>query len=304
MQPMTGAMQDLNDLYFFAAVVENGGFSAAGRALGLPKSRLSKRVARLEERLGVRLLQRTTRQFVVTETGERFYAHCRAMLEEAQAAQDAIDTLRSEPHGTVRISCPVALARTTIAPILPDFLAQYPKVRVRLLASDRRVDLIGEGFDIAVRVRSRLDSDATLIVREFGRSSMVPVASPDFLRDRGRPDSPAELATMPTLSIYEHNGAHVWSLVNEKGDAQEVEVQPRLVSGEFAVLLEAAYQGAGIALLPESACTLALTEGRLERVLPEWNGPLGRMHFVYPSRRGLLPGVRAMVDFLAERLPQ
>jgi len=303
MQPMTGAMQDLNDLYFFAAVVENGGFSAAGRALGLPKSRLSKRVARLEERLGVRLLQRTTRQFVVTETGERFYTHCRAMIEEAQAAQDAIDTLRSEPHGTVRISCPVALARNTVGPILPDFLAQYPKVRVRLLASDRRVDLIGEGFDIAIRVRTKLDTDATLIVREFGRSSMVLVASPDFLRANDHPDSPAALTSLPTLSLYEHDGVHAWSLVDEKDQRQDVEIQPRLVSGEFTVLLEAACRGAGIALLPEMTCAGPLADGRLERVLPAWKGPLGIMHFVYPSRRGLLPGVRAMVDFLAERLP-
>lgn len=303
MQPMTGAMQDLNDLYFFAAVVESGGFSAAGRALGLPKSRLSKRVARLEERLGVRLLQRTTRQFVVTETGERFYAHCRAMIEEARAAQDAIDTLRSEPHGTVRISCPVALARNTVGPILPDFLAQYPKVRVRLLASDRRVDLIGEGFDIAVRVRAKLDTDATLIVREFGCSNMVLVASPDFLRAHGHPDTPAALTSLSTLSLYEHDGVHAWSLVDEEDQRQDVEIQPHLVSGEFAVLLEAACQGVGVALLPESTCTATLADGRLERVLPTWKGPLGRMHFVYPSRRGLLPGVRAMVDFLAERLP-
>src|SRR5699024_8769236 len=149
----------------FAAVVEHGGFSAAGRALGVPKSRLSKRVAQLEERLGVRLLQRTTRKFVVTETGERFYAHCRAMLEDAQAAHDAIDMLQAEPHGMVRLSCPVALSRTLLAPILPEFLARYPKLRVHLLASDRRVDLLEEGVDIAIRVRFKFDTDANLIVR-------------------------------------------------------------------------------------------------------------------------------------------
>ena len=122
MHEQRGALQDLNDLYFFAAVAENGGFSAAGRALGVPKSRLSKRVAQLEERLGVRLLQRTTRRFVVTEVGERFLGHCRAVLEEAQAAQDAVDELRAEPHGVVRISCPTSLAQTMLAELLPDFL--------------------------------------------------------------------------------------------------------------------------------------------------------------------------------------
>ncbi|HTH67766.1 MAG TPA: LysR family transcriptional regulator, partial [Rhodanobacter sp.] len=152
MTVLGGALQDLNDLYFFAAVVEHGGFSAAGRALGVPKSRLSKRVAQLEERLGVRLLQRTTRRFVVTEVGERFYAHCRAVLEEAQAAQDAVDELRAEPRGMVRLSCPVSLAQTVMAYVLPDFLALYPKMQVRVLSSDRRVDVIGEGYDLAIRV--------------------------------------------------------------------------------------------------------------------------------------------------------
>ena len=135
MYPLSGTLQDLNDLYFFAAVVEYQGFSAAGRALGIPKSRLSKRIAQLEERLGVRLLQRTTRRFVVTEVGERFYAHCRAVLEEARAAQDAVDELRAEPRGMVRLSCPVSLTQTMLADVLPDFLLQYPKVQVRVMAT-------------------------------------------------------------------------------------------------------------------------------------------------------------------------
>ncbi|HET6586841.1 MAG TPA: LysR substrate-binding domain-containing protein [Oleiagrimonas sp.] len=303
MQTMTGALQDLNDLYFFAAVVENGGFSAAGRALGIPKSRLSKRVAQLEERLGVRLLQRTTRKFVVTETGERFYEHCRAVLEEARAAQDAVDAVRAEPRGMVRISCPVSLARSLLAPILPDFLAEHPKVQVRLLASNRRVDLIDEGYDIAIRVRFKLDTDATLIVREFGMSSMILVAGSALWEQFERPQTPADLSALPTLSMNEQGGAQTWELMHTNGDKAHVDVTPRLVSGEFAVLLEAAQRGMGVALLPESVCARFLEEGRLERLLPDWSGPQGTMHFVYPSRRGLLPAVRALVDFLAERLP-
>ncbi len=301
---MSGALQDLNDLYFFAAVVEHGGFSAAGRALGLPKSRLSKRVSQLEERLGVRLLQRTTRKFVVTETGERFYEHCRAVLEEARAAQEAVDAIRAEPRGVVRVSCPVSLARSVLAPILPDFLRAHPQVQVRLLASNRRVDLIGEGYDIAIRVRFKLDSDATLILREFGQSSVILVAHPDLWKTHPRPQSPQDLAQLPALSMDEHDGIQRWSLVHADGGTTEVEIQPRLVSGEFAVLMEAACQGMGVALLPESVCERPIAAGCLERVLPEWGGPEGTMHFVYPSRRGLLPGVRALVDFLAERLPQ
>lgn len=304
MTMLSGALQDLNDLYFFAAVVDNGGFSAAGRALGVPKSRLSKRVAQLEERLGVRLLQRTTRRFVVTEVGERFYGHCRAVLEEAQAAQDAVDELRAEPRGVVRLSCPVSLAQTVLAYLLPDFLALYPKMQVRLMSGNRRVDVIGEGYDLAIRVRSKLDTDANLVIRSFGQATTTLVASPALMKALGRPTTPAELAKLPALSMREHEGAQVWELIDAQGSQVNVEVQARLVTGDFAVLLESARRGLGVALLPEFVCAPAIAAGELEVVLPEWSVPEGIMHFVYPSRRGMLPGVRALIDFLAERLPK
>ncbi len=304
MPVLSGALQDLNDLYFFAAVVEHGGFSAAGRALGVPKSRLSKRVAQLEERLGVRLLQRTTRRFMVTEVGERFYTHCRAVLEEAQAAQDAVDELRAEPRGVVRLSCPISLAQTVLAYLLPDFLARYPKLQVRVLSSDRRVDVIGEGYDLAIRVRSKLDTDANLVVRNFGQARTCLVASPALLDAHGRPGVPDELSGLPALSMREHEGAQVWELVDAHGERTNVEIQARLITGDFAVLLESARRGLGVALLPEFVCAPAISAGELEVVLPGWSEPEGIMHFVYPSRRGMLPGVRALVDYLAEHLPE
>jgi DNA-binding transcriptional LysR family regulator len=303
MAAVGGALQDLNDLYFFAAVVEHHGFSAAGRALGIPKSRLSKRVAQLEDRLGVRLLQRTTRRFVVTEVGERFYAHCRAVLEEAQAAQDTVDELRAEPRGVVRVSCPVALAQTVLAYLLPDFLAQYPRVQVRVLSSDRRVDVISEGIDLAIRVRNKLDTDANLVIRSFGQSRTLLVASPGLLDTLGRPVVPDDLVKLPALSMREHEGAQLWGLIGANAAHVNVAVQARLICGDFAVLLESARRGLGVALLPEFVCAPAVTSGELEVVLPQWSAPEGTMHFVYPSRRGMLPGVRALVEFLAERLP-
>jgi len=303
MSVLDGALQDLNDLYFFASVVEHGGFSAAGRALGIPKSRLSKRIAQLEDRLGVRLLQRTTRRFVVTEVGERFYTHCRAVLEEARAAQDAVDELRTEPRGVVRVSCPNSLAQTIVAHVLPDFLAQHPKVQVRLQATNRRVDLIGEGVDVAIRVRAKLDTDATLVMRTFGQSRVLIVASPKLLEQTGRPKLPADLSTIPALAMNEHEGAHSWELLGADNERVVVDIQPRLICGDFSVLLESARRGIGVTLLPEFVCAPAITNGDLEVLLPDWSVPEGTMHFVYPSRRGLLPGVRAFVDFLAERLP-
>ncbi|WP_329740561.1 LysR substrate-binding domain-containing protein [Dyella sp. A6] len=304
MTVLDGALQDLNDLYFFAAVVDHGGFSAAGRALGIPKSRLSKRVAQLEDRLGVRLLQRTTRRFVVTEVGERFYSHCRAVLEEARAAQEAVDELRAEPRGVVRITCPVSLAQTVLARVLPDFMVRYPKLQVRVQATNRRVDLISEGIDLAIRVRTKLDTDANMIVRSFGLSRVLPVASPVLLKAHGRPEQPADLSRLPALSMQEHEGAQIWELIDADGQRVNVELQARLISGDFAVLLEAARRGMGVTMLPEFVCAPAIAQGELEVLLPEWSAPDGTMHFVYPSRRGMLPGVRALVDYLAERLPE
>ncbi|HJR11856.1 MAG TPA: LysR substrate-binding domain-containing protein [Rhodanobacteraceae bacterium] len=297
---LAGALPDLNDLYFFAAVVEYGGFSAASRALNVPKSRLSKRVSQLEDGLGVRLLQRTTRKFVVTEAGERFYRHCQAMLAEARAAAEDVAALRGEPSGLVRLSCPVSLAQSLLAPLLPAFLSRHPQVQLRVLSSNRRVDVIGEGFDIAIRVRDKLDSDAELVARSFGPKRVVLVASPAFLAEHGEPRSPQDLSALPVLSLFEQEGEQNWELYDGTCAKTTVPVRPRLVSGEFRVLIEAAMQGIGIAWVPEQSCIEELRDGRLRVVLPDWGLPQGILHIVYPSRRGMLPAVRALVDFLAD----
>ncbi|HEY6598108.1 MAG TPA: LysR family transcriptional regulator, partial [Pseudomonadales bacterium] len=147
-------MQDLNDLYYFAEVVDHGGFAPAGRALGVAKSKLSRRIALLEERLGVRLLQRSTRRFAVTEVGQTYYAHCKAMLVEAQSAQEAIELTRAEPCGVVSITCPVALLDARVATMLATFLARYPRIELHLEATNRRVDVVSEAVDVAIRVRA------------------------------------------------------------------------------------------------------------------------------------------------------
>lgn len=293
-----GMLPDLNDFYFFAAVVEHGGFSAAGRALNVPKSRLSKRVSLLEEGLGVRLLHRTTRKFVVTEAGERFFRHCQAMLAEARAATEDAVSLGGEARGLVRLSCPVSLVQSVLAPVLPDFLARHPQVQLRVFSSNRRVDVIGEGFDVAVRVRDKLDTDAELVARSFGPKRVVLVASPDFLARHGEPRTPQDLSNLPLLSVFEHEGEQTWELFDAACDKTVLHVQPRLISGEFQLLIEAALQGVGIAWVPESSCVDELRSGRLRVVLPDWGLPQGILHIVYPSRRGMLPAVRALVDFL------
>jgi len=294
-------MRDLNDLSFFAAVVANGGFSAASRALGIPKSRISRRVAALEGRLGVRLLERSTRRFNVTDVGQDVYRHARAALAEAEAIEDVVSRLKAEPQGLVRISCPQGADRL-LAAELPRFLARHPRLRLQVIVSNRRVDLIEEAVDVAIRVREKLDTDAELQVRIVGRSSLMLVASPAFLDAHGRPGTPAELASRPTLSQTERSGLDRWTLVDDGGAEAVVVHEPRLSSGEFAILRQAAIEGVGIAFLAEYACREPLSDGRLERVLPTWGGREALLHLVFTSRRGLLPGVRAVIDFLAEVL--
>lgn len=171
------------------------------------------------------------------------------------------------------------------------------------MATDRRVDVVGEGIDVAIRVRDRLDTDTGLVVRSFGRSRFVPVATPGLLDRLGRPTVPAELARFPALSIYEHAGAQGWDLVDVEDNHVHVEMLPRVICGDFSLLLESARRGMGVAMLPEWVSAPLLGNGQLALALPGWSSPQGIMHFIYPSRRGLLPGVRALVEFLAEHLP-
>ncbi|MCC8361580.1 LysR family transcriptional regulator [Lysobacter sp. A6] len=297
-------MQDLNDLYYFSAVVDNGGFAAAERALGIPKSRLSRRISALENELGVRLLQRSTRRFAVTDVGSAVHRHAQTMLEEAKAAREVVDRLSSEPRGTIRLSLPVSIAQEMIPKLMPEFLAKYPQVRVQLHVSNRRVDVINEGFDLAIRVRNKLDDDGSLVMRTFGQIQELLVASPGYLDRMGRPKDPDDLKEHVTLSMSEDEARQRWDLQDAGGDTRRVELKPRLAGFDFPMLMALARQGIGITMLPETVCAEAIRNGELEVVLPNWRLPQGIAHLVFASRRGLLPAVRAMIDFLAERMPQ
>lgn len=294
---------DLNDLQFFAMVVEHGGFAAAERALGVPKSRLSRRIAQLESDLGVRLLQRSTRKFAVTEVGQSVYRHAQTMLAEAQAAREAVDRVSAAPRGIIKVSCPVALAQELLAPLLPGFMKQHPQVRIQLHVSNRRVDVIQEGFDVALRVRSQLTDDGEMVARSFGQLRELLVASPRYLDRVGRPKQPSDLAGHTTLSMSEDDARQRWTLHGPEGQVQRVDLTPALMAQDFPLLLAGARDGLGVVLLPELSCAEAIRQGELEVVLPDWNLPQGICHAIYPSRRGLLPAVRAFIDFLADTLP-
>lgn len=294
-------LRDLNDLNFFAAVVSHGGFSAAARALNLPKSRISRRIAVLETQLGVRLIERSTRRFSVTEVGRDIYRHARAAIDEAHSIEEVANRMKSEPQGLVRISIPQDLERMLAAP-LPALLARFPRLRVQVIVLNRRVDLIEEGIDIAVRVRQSLDSDSDLQVKMIGRTGRILVASPVFVSAHPVPVTPQDIATLPTLSHTERPGLDRWTLFDSEKNEEVVAHEPRLAASGLSTLQRAALGGAGIAFLPEVTCRDALRDGTLVRILPDWSGREEILHLIFISRRGLLPGIRAVIDFAAEAL--
>ena len=296
-------MQPLEGFYYFTQVIDHGGFARAARALGIPKSRLSRHVMALEAKLNVRLVNRSTRRFVVTEVGQEVYRHATAMLAEADAALEAVEFARAEPRGTLRVSSPVALAQSLLAGILPEFLVKYPAIRLQLHVSNRRVDVVSEGFDVALRARTQPTGEDGLVLRVLGRSDELLVASPAYLERAGTPTEPGQLRGRDTLDYAGEFDRGPWQLVGPGGQSARAEQTPRMACHDFVVLRRAALAGLGIARLPEMFVREDLRSGALRRVLPEWNSPQGILHLVFPSRRGLLPAVRAFIDFLAERLP-
>ncbi|QNP40712.1 LysR family transcriptional regulator [Lysobacter solisilvae (ex Woo and Kim 2020)] len=297
-------MQDLNDLYYFVQVVEHGGFAPAGRALGMPKSKLSRRIALLEERLGVRLIMRSTRHFSVTEIGQTFFSHCRAMLVEAEAAQEAIEVTRTEPRGVIRVTCPVMLLDASVGDMIAAFLRDYPRVDLHLEATNRRVDVIGEGIDVAIRVRPPPLQDSDLVMRSLAERSQCLVASPALLEQAGTPDVPADLTHMPSMDLGVPQNEHVWNLFGPDGAHASIHHRPRLITRGMLTLRTAALDGVGVVQLPLMIVRDHLARGELVHVLPQWAPRREIIHAVFASRRGLLPSVRTFIDYLAERFQE
>jgi DNA-binding transcriptional LysR family regulator len=292
-------MQDLNDLYFFAKVVEHGGFAPAGRALGMPKSRLSRRIALLEERLGVRLIQRSTRVFAVTDIGQEYYRHCIAMLVEAESAQEAIERTRAAPSGTVRVSCPSSVAYFQVAGMVVRFMAKHPKVQVHLISTNRRVDVLREGFDLAVRVRFPPLEESDLTMKVLAESRQCLVAAPALLKGHAVPLVPADLGALSSAAWGPPAQVYEWRLEGPQGASAVVRHTPRLVTEDMVTLRLAALGGIGVAQLPVMVVKDDLRSGALVSVVPDWAPRAGIIHALFPSRRGLLPSVRAFLDHLA-----
>ncbi|KFA92399.1 LysR family transcriptional regulator [Archangium violaceum] len=290
---------DLNELLVFAKVVQAGSFTVAARGLRMPKSTVSRKVSELEERVGAQLLQRTTRKLRLTDVGQAYYEHCARIVAEAELAELAVTRMQSAPHGLLRVTAPLTFS--FLGPIVAEFLKRYPEVQVELVCTDRSVDLMQEGFDLAVRA-GRL-ADSSLIARKLGNVERVVVAAPSYLQERGVPKSPKDLERHDCLVFGAGMEGNAWTLHSGNKSVQ-VSVRARLVVNEPDMLRAVAVAGAGIALVPTQPSDTDLTTGRLRRLLPDWSSSGAPVHAVYPSTRHHSPKVMAFVDFLRERWPE
>lgn len=290
-------VDDLNALAVFAKVVEHESFTRAAEALGLSKSAVSKQVARLEDRLGARLLNRTTRKLAPTEVGRAFYERCRRIVAEAEEAERAVTHLSASPRGTLRVSAPMSFGILHLGPVLPAFMRRYPEVEVDLVLNDRQVDLIDEGFDLAVRVADLADS--SLIAKKLAPVRRRVVATPAYWDRHGRPGHPHDLADHACLRYAYLPNPDVWPFAGPEGPMLQ-RVSGPMIANNGDVLLEAALGGIGVLLSPSFFCGEALADGRLEAVLDDFEAPAINVYAVYPHNRHLSAKVRAFVDHLAD----
>lgn len=295
-------LSDLDDFYCFALVVEHGGFSAAERATDIPKSKLSRRVYQLEERLGVRLIQRSSRHFAVTDIGMNIFRHAQVMINAAQSAHDLVDHLSEQPRGLIRVSVPVSIAQHEMTKILPDFMKRYPEIKVQLMVTNRRIDVINEGIDLALRVRSSLDDDPSLVIRKFAAIEQHLFASQGYLNEYGELKTPGDLTQHRVLSMVDEHTDQQLVLHDEQNQVMKIRIHPVLMGSDLSMLAKLVSENCGIALLPDTIADDYVKSGQLVRVLPDWKAPHGIFHAVYPSRRGLLPAVRVFIDYLVEHL--
>jgi DNA-binding transcriptional LysR family regulator len=289
---------NFNDLHIFVQAVNSGGFAAAARHLGVPKSTISKRVAELEADLGIRLIHRTSRSFVLTDVGKDFYDHARAAVIEAEAAESVVQRRQAEPQGTVRITASVPVAQFHLSDRLPVLARAYPMLDLQLHVTDRFVDIIREGFDIAIRSHFAALPDSDLVQRRMKVERITLVASPEYLAGRGTPERPEDLVGHDGLMTGP--AARTWHLKDSSGHEAPITPKARLVADESLVLLRGAIAGLGIACLPEAMSAALVESGDLIQVLPDWSAGSVTSTILTPHRRSQLPAIRAVIDFLAD----
>lgn len=293
---------DPNDMLLFAKAAELQGISAAARALGRPKASVSRAVVRLETVLNARLLERTSRKVALTDAGRVFLAHCQRVAEEVENAEAEIGHLQGAVRGTLRVAVPMTFGRALLAPLLPQFLATYPELRLELRITDRAFDPVEDGLDVVVRQGPL--GDSSLMSRELGRAYYGAYATPAYLAAHPPIRQPEDLAAHAVLDFFNGKDRKICSFTRN-GEQRDVTVQPRVDLNDAVMRRDAALQDIGIALAPIAICTEALRQGQLKRVLPDWICLRSAAMFaLWSGRRHLPPRLRAFLDFLSEAIPQ
>lgn len=292
-------MDDINAYLVFARVVEEGSFTAAAERLGESKSAVSKQIGRLEDSLGTRLLNRTTRRMSLTEAGAIFYERVRRVVEEVEEARIAVSQLQAAPRGTLRVSAPVSFGMTHVAPMLPLFMARYPDLHVDIALTDHQVDLVEDGIDVAIRIGAL--TDTSLIARRIREYRRLIVASPDYWRKHGMPEHPNDLGDHNCLTYAYLLGGRTWRLRAPDGTEIAVRVGGSMNANNGELLMSAAEAGLGIIQSPSFICDQAVAAGRLVPALEDYEfEPVG-LHAVFPHARNLSTKVRVFVDFLVQQ---
>ncbi len=290
---------DLNDIVVFTKVVETKSFTGAAEALGLPKSTVSRKLAQLEERLGVRLVQRTTRKLALTEIGEAYYERCSSIVADIAAAEQLVTDMQSTPRGRLRVTASVDFSTRFLGEIVAAFLAEHPEINVELEATDRVVDLIEDGFDLAVRFGQMPES--TLIARKLCSLHVILCASPDYLARRGTPTHVEELDEHDHVLFTPSSRNQTWTLVNDD-QSYEFGRPARLATNNYGAVVDVARAGGGIAAISEFMVTDEIQSGALVRVLPEWQTRPTDVHAVYPARQNVPPRLALFLEHLAKSL--
>lgn len=286
-------MVDLNEIAVFTRVVQAGSFTAAAKALGMPKSTVSRKVAALEERLDARLLQRTTRKLSLTDAGRTYFDYGVRIVNEIEAAESAVGSLQDKPRGLLRVT--TGVNATWLAPLIVEFMKRNPDVQIELLATGRNVDLVEERFDVAIRAGALVDS--SLVARKLGNAASFLVATPGYLKKHRRPRSPSDLAGHACL-LFGTGSMQIELRLGRGDERAAIAVSARLLVSDFDILYAATSGGLGIGLVPAFLCVDDLRAHRLERVLPEWSLPMTPMHVVYPTARHLSAKARAFIELV------
>lgn len=292
--------QNLNDVFLFVVAVEHQGFSAAAKQLNLPKSTISKRVAILENKLGLTLIHRSSRSFVLSEAGKLFYQHAKNAVDEFRYAEENLLIQQQEPSGVVRLSASVPIAQFLLSDCLPELAERYPKLLLQIEVTDRYVDVMSENFDIVIRSHFQSLPDSGLIQRVLTNDKIIAVAAPTYLMNTASINSPQDL--VDHQGLWSDLQMNPWSFKHMSGEKEIVRPNIRFVANEAEVLKGAAKRGIGITLLPETFCVNELSNGSLIHVLPDWSAGNVTTSLLMLTRRGLLPSVNITADFLVEKL--